>query len=479
MDLLANPLLKAERNVIRDICIIGGGPAGLAALKTIAETDEYKAGLWKPVLFEKRSNVGGVWFPAPPTDDPPQTPLYDSLTTNLPHPIMCYECFLFPPSTPLFPHAAAVQKYLEDFVAHFNLGPDIRLDTSVDDVKWDKSKSKWIVRTSTPGSEPEVTEFDSVIVGNGHYSEPRYPSAAGVSAWLKAGKAMHSAWYRRPDNLGDIVLVVGAGPSGQDISAEMRTTAKVVIHSVSGAKSEDVAPNYKRRGRVVEFRDGGEVIFADGTVEKGIDYCILATGYNFSYPFFEDMVLGMPPPVPPLPSLLYNSKEHLFPLAKQLFPLQSQYPATAVAFPGLLKKVAPLPILEAQSRAIIKVYRDPDSFDAAQEAVDIISRYEELKAIYGDSPLALALAWHRLEGDHQFNHRDELNDFTGTPHVEPWVKEMYAKKDIMRAEWRELERIGEAEQWAKGVGEGGLDEWIELMRKVLRRAEDKKEVPKL
>ncbi|KZT25733.1 FAD/NAD(P)-binding domain-containing protein [Neolentinus lepideus HHB14362 ss-1] len=473
MDLLPNDLLKAGRNVIRSICIVGGGPAGLAALKTIAETEEYKAGLWKPTVFEKRSSVGGVWFPAPPTNNPPQTPLYDSLMTNLPHPIMCYECYLFPPSTPLYPRASVVQKYLEDFVAHFNLGPDIRLNTSVDEVKWDKSKSKWIVRTSTQGAEADVAEFDSVIVGNGHYSEPHYPDTPGVLAWLKAGKAMHSAWYRRPENLGDIILVVGGGPSGQDISAEMRTTAKVVIHSVTGAESEDVAPNFKRRGHVVEFRERGEVLFEGGVVEKGVDYCILATGYNFSYPFFHDMKLEMPPPIPPLPSHLYNSKEHLFPLAKQLFPLQSQFPVSTVAFPGLLKKVAPLPILEAECRAIVKVYRNPDALDLTQEAVDIVSRYEVLKSIYGDSPLELAKAWHRLEGDHQYDHRDELNAFTGRPKVASWVKEMYAKRDIMRAEWRELERIGEAEDWVRGVGEGGLDEWIELMRKVLRRAEER------
>lgn len=45
----------------KTICIVGGGAAGLACLKVILDTDQYKYGLWKPVLFESRDQVGGVW----------------------------------------------------------------------------------------------------------------------------------------------------------------------------------------------------------------------------------------------------------------------------------------------------------------------------------------------------------------------------------------------------------------------------------
>lgn len=42
--------------------MIGAGAGGLAALKIIMDTSEYKAGLWKPTAFEKREQVGGVWY---------------------------------------------------------------------------------------------------------------------------------------------------------------------------------------------------------------------------------------------------------------------------------------------------------------------------------------------------------------------------------------------------------------------------------
>jgi cation diffusion facilitator CzcD-associated flavoprotein CzcO len=60
-----------------DICIIGGGAAGLSALQVIMGTPQYRSGHWKPTLFEARDKVGGVWYAhhlcAPPsveTDHP-------------------------------------------------------------------------------------------------------------------------------------------------------------------------------------------------------------------------------------------------------------------------------------------------------------------------------------------------------------------------------------------------------------------------
>ncbi|KDQ58733.1 hypothetical protein JAAARDRAFT_34591 [Jaapia argillacea MUCL 33604] len=462
--------LMIKPDTIQHICIIGAGPAGLAALQVIMETEEFKAGLWKPTAFEARGGVGGVWVPASPTDDPPLTPLYDSLTTNLPHPVMAYESFSFPPSTPLFPRAAVVHRYLEDYASHYNLTGNIRLNTRVDHVRRGSVPQKWLVTLSTK----EELEFDYIVVANGHYRVPRLPDSPGLKSWLDSGRASHSAWYRHPHDLGDVVLVVGAGPSGQDISAEMRTVSKTVIHSMTGVTPEDIG-NLKRRGRVTEFKDGGEVVFQDGTREFGIDHCILATGYEMSFPFLSsEMDLEIPPPIPPLPSRLFNTTFSVFPLAKHIFPLQSDYPSTSVAFLGLPIRVAPLPLVEAQARAAVKVFRDPKSLDATQEAVEIVSRYQELSSEYFGDEVAIYKAWHRLPNHQQFDYRDRLHEFAGVDRkVAEWAKEMYDRKDVLRSEWRELERIGEAEQWVQGVGENGLWEWIEMMRRLIRRADDR------
>jgi len=43
------------------IAIIGAGPAGLAALKAVLDSEEWKEGHWDVVAFEVREDVGGVW----------------------------------------------------------------------------------------------------------------------------------------------------------------------------------------------------------------------------------------------------------------------------------------------------------------------------------------------------------------------------------------------------------------------------------
>ncbi|EGN95517.1 hypothetical protein SERLA73DRAFT_186564 [Serpula lacrymans var. lacrymans S7.3] len=478
MDILPNiPQESYNHDVIptKRICVIGAGPAGLAAAKVIADSPQYRAGSWSLTVYEERINVGGVWLPAEPIDNPPLTPLYDSLTTNLPHPVMAFTSYSFPPSTPLYPHAAAVQSYLEAYAAHFDLMSLIRLNTMVLKADWDIDALHWKVSISTG----DVLHFDHIVVANGHYRLPRYPDTPGLSKWLSQGKASHSAWYRRPHNLGDVVMVVGGGPSGQDISAEMRSTAKVVIHALTGAVRED-HENFKQRGRPIEFKDGGQVIFEDGTEESGIDHCILATGYEMSFPFLSDSTirLGHPPPSPPLPSELFNSSYHVFPLAKHLFPLQINYPPSALAFMGLLIKVSPFPLLEAQAHAIVKVFDDPASIDTTREAIDIITRYEELKAKVGNSPLAMAKAWLRFEEHEQFEYRDEMYEFAAPQpdqalvRVSEWEREMYHEKGVLRMVWQELEKTGEAEEWVKGVGEGGIQEWVDLMKRLLKRAKE-------
>ncbi|TCD65728.1 hypothetical protein EIP91_002257 [Steccherinum ochraceum] len=497
-----HPTLASDEH--KDICIIGAGPSGLGALKVLLDHPLFKVGVWEVVAFEARESVGGVWLPAkssstPDRANPPPTPLYDALTTNLPHPVMAYPSFSFPPSTPLFPPASTVLRYLETYAETFNLTQHIRFNHRVVDTRWDAAKRKWRVQVREGRSGEEKTqEYDLVVVANGHYSLPRYPTTPGLQAWLDAGKATHSVYYRNPTHPPclekvETVLVVGSGPSGLDISSELRTAGhKRIVHSFTGAVNEDLeGGGVKRRGRVRTFLDPtrGEVEFEDGTREIGIGHCVLATGYQDHFQFLHppELRLDFPPGIPPLPAELYNSSYHVFPLAKHIFPLATTYPPSSIAFLGLPVRVVPFPLIEAQMRAVLEVLERPESLDTTQEAVDIVSRYEDLRAQItarqpslppSQLPFAIAKIWHILEEEHQFNYRDALHAFAGYKQekwrVPAWVREMYPMKLVLRQKWRELEKNGEAEEWVKGVGEGGTEEWVQLMKKVLRRAEERR-----
>ncbi|KAI9458610.1 hypothetical protein BJY52DRAFT_1371793 [Lactarius psammicola] len=458
------------------VCIVGAGANGLATLKVLAETRQVQSGQWSMVAFEERDNVGGIWYPAPPSDDPPWTPLYDSLRTNLPHPLMAYRSFSFPPATALFPTASVVQKYLEDYAAHFGLLRYVRLCTRVERAFWDRDSKEWEVVLATG----ERLTFDFVVVANGRNRKPRYPVAPGLQHWLESGRAIHSAWYRRPGDFAHHkkVMVVGGGPSAIDICKDMNEVVPLLVHSIPGRTyqggptyAEDAA-SYRKVGRVREYQDDGTVVLVDGSTESDIDLIIIGTGYEVSFPFLPQIRLGVPPLPPPLPDELYNSTFHVFPLAYQLFPLREEFPPTSIAFTGLPSRVSPIPLFEDQAQAIARVLGNPESLDSLLLSADVVERVHALIGQEGtEDPLCVAKAWIRFGPLEPFKYRAELNAFAGKDWTAPdWEVEFWTKKNVLRREWEEIERRGESEEWLKGVGSNGVDDWVGLCRRLINRS---------
>lgn len=198
---------------------------------------------------------------------------------------MSFNDFPFHRGSALYPIAADVQQYLLEFAENFALRKYIQLGRRVDRAEWDGTE--WKIRfsgadSSDPTSPQGETACDFLVVANGHYNRPYVPNIVGMTAWATAGREVsHSKWYREPSGyVGKRVLVVGGGPSGNDICAEVATVAEVAYHSVIGFVRDDSADPRKRDGPV-EFREDGMVIYADGTHELGINQVILGTGYEF------------------------------------------------------------------------------------------------------------------------------------------------------------------------------------------------------
>ena len=366
--------------------------------------------------------------------------------------------FLFPPSTSLYPPAATVLTYLESFTDHFNLQPHIHFNTSVISAEYvlnealpsGKKAYVWNISTQSMDCEPQIShfKFDWLLVCNGHYSVPRCPSIPGLQAWLISGKASHSATYRNPSQLplpsSAKVLVIGNGPSGQDIVTDLLSSPLIsqIIHSTSTPPTiPDVNPKLINRPRVSQFFTDSTVQFCDSSIESSISYCILATGFQTHFPFFSDDYLcpSIPPSIPPLPdmSILYNTSYGVFPLARYLFPFIGTTHRPYIAFPGLPIGVSPFPLTQIQARAALALFeeidQDPENskIDWAQESLDILTRYEELKMTAlepaaGDLNLnseiseasltleeKIAKKWYRFEPMDQFEYRDSLIELVG------------------------------------------------------------------
>ncbi|CAA7269973.1 unnamed protein product [Cyclocybe aegerita] len=446
---------------------------------------------------------------------------------------MAFSSFSFPPSTPLFPPAATVETYLCDYASHFHLRPHIQFSTSVEDVSYDGAK--WVVVTAPTSPDgtvshslPRTYRFDLLFVCNGHYSVPRYPSTPGLEPWLLSRRASHSVFYRNPSisgapfSLGKShkVLVIGGGPSGQDIVADLHGVVGCIVHSASThlavhQDQDESEPALRLRGRPTHFLDmaggKGKVEFEGGIVEDNIDYCIIATGYQVSFPFFKApsmsryLIDGLPPSLPLLPQELFNTTYGVFPLVRHTFPFpfsnsESMPPPspTSLAFLGLLVRVAPFPLVEAQARAALSAFSHPDRIDWTHESTDIMERYRTLKGQLGledsaaedkVSEAQIQKAWCRFEPMEQFDYRDLLADLVdeldGTSPSHPdgswmpvarsksWERELYDHKDVLRRTWRALEASGEAEDWVRGIGTGdhSEEEWVDLMWRVVRKGE--------
>ena len=400
--------------------------------------------------------------------------MYDSLKINLPHPIMTYQSYPFPPETPLFPTAARLLQYLEDYTEHFDLRRFIQFQTLVTATRWSPDDAVWKVTLSTG----ETLDFDALIVSNGHYRRPRYPAIPGLQAWLSAGRVMHSAWYRRPAQLSSHhkIVVVGGGLSAHDVCADLTAEGKHVLHSIPSGPG-DYPPDselYRKVPRIASYGDEGEIVLQDGKTESGVDFVVLATGYECSYPFFAqpDIVDGFPDTPPPFPTHLHNTTYGLFPLAKHLFPIQSDYPAHAIAFTGLTIKVAIFPIFEDQARAILHVFEDPSRLNIGAESAAVVERAQRLSTAMGThDPAVVIKEWIFFSLWEGFDYRTELSKFVNpqAPWTVPdWEAWMWERKGELRSAWLEIERRGEAAKRLKGVGHNGVGDWFAFCRQLLQ-----------
>jgi len=140
---------------------------------------------------------------------------------------------------------------------------------------------------------------------------------------------------------------------------------------------------------------------------------------------------------------------------------------------GLPVRVAPFPIMEAQAAAIVHAFANPASLDLERESRDLLMRYDQLGAPFDGNPAAIARIWSIFEEQEQFDYQDRLFAFAGKDICVPrWRKDMYHAKDLLRSFWVELERRGEADDWVAGVGEGGTDEWVDLLQRLLKSAQE-------
>ncbi|XP_035790603.1 flavin-containing monooxygenase FMO GS-OX-like 2 [Anopheles albimanus] len=271
-------------------CIIGAGTSGVCAAKTVLEAGG------EVTVYERTDQIGGTWVY---TDDvgtdryglPVHTSMYQGLKTNLPKEIMGFPGYEMAPQDASYVRADEVLSFIRDYTNHYGVTKYIRFEHLVEEVKPDPSsdQGRWRVKVRNLREASSRQEyFDFVLVCNGHYHTPYVPSYPGRADFL--GHQLHSHDYRKPDVFKDhTVLVIGAGPSGTDLTLEAARLAKTVYfsHHVPDKLKHLVFP-----ANVVQVPDVVRISTQSVEFANGASYPVTlifyCTGYRYSFPFLHE-----------------------------------------------------------------------------------------------------------------------------------------------------------------------------------------------
>ena len=196
-----------------NIAIIGAGFGGLSTAK-ILKTFGYQV-----TIFDKEADVGGVWS---------ASRRYPGLTTQNVKSTYCLSDFPYPDHYPEWPTGEQVQQYLESYAQHFNLMPDLKLNTEVTSADLDEAKNIWTVVTrNVKTDQVETNYFDYLVVCNGIFSRPMIPDYPGAAEYQAAGgRLCHTCEFTNlNDAKGKDVLVIGYGKSSCDVAQALVGTA--------------------------------------------------------------------------------------------------------------------------------------------------------------------------------------------------------------------------------------------------------------
>jgi cation diffusion facilitator CzcD-associated flavoprotein CzcO len=167
------------------------------------------------VIFERADDVGGTW----------RDNTYPGIGVDIPVFAYQFSYDLKPDWSRLFPKGEEVKRYVDDYVAKYDVKPHIRFNSEVRSRTWDEDLHLWRLDV---GGEEVTARF--VISAIGPFVDPKPVDIEGVDDF--AGKVIHSArWDHDYDLAGKRVAIVGTGASAVQIIPKIaRDVARLDVY---------------------------------------------------------------------------------------------------------------------------------------------------------------------------------------------------------------------------------------------------------
>lgn len=310
---------------VRSVAIIGGGASGAISLDSLIKEGAFE----KITLFERRENLGGIWSyenevkhvgiePGSTAKelDPPITqsavstnqerfegsPAYSTMRTNIPEQLMTFSDvkkwpWLDRPGSDTLTVAPAVRDYLVNYMSPYK--SYIKQGTTVEKVS-KNTEGKFVLSLRRRENDSDVwwdEQFDAIVVATGHYHVPMIPEIEGIKSLYREWpqKIVHAKYFRE-NTKGKTVIVVGTRSSGLEAASRVADDGGTVFLS---RRSTGIDKRISRLSSILTIKptierfqitdEGFDVVFSDGSVVANPDRVVYATGYQFSFPFFDNL----------------------------------------------------------------------------------------------------------------------------------------------------------------------------------------------
>ena len=180
--------------------VIGAGFIGLGTAIKLRD-----AGIDDLVILERSDRVGGTWRDA----------TYPGAACDIPSQLYSFSFAKNPGWSRAYSPSAEILEHIEDLAERFDLVKDIKFNTEVTGLAFDKREAHWEISAG-----PKKFYARSVVVASGPLSDASLPSIVGIEDY-QGKKLLSARWDNDYDFSGKNVAVIGTGASAIQIIPEL------------------------------------------------------------------------------------------------------------------------------------------------------------------------------------------------------------------------------------------------------------------